>query len=141
MYDAILLPTDGSEAAEAAIEQAIGQASAFGATLHGVFVVELAVKTPLQITLDQVIEQIEADGEEYISRIAAAAEAAGVEAVTSVEHGMADEAIVNYVDAHDIDLVVMGTHGRRGVERQLLGSVTERVIRTCPVPVLAVRQG
>lgn len=139
MYNAILIPTDGSEAAEAAIEQAVGQAAAFDATLHVVFVVELAATSPLQITLDDVIDRIVADGEEHVRRIADSATAEGVETVTSVEHGLADEAIVDYAAANDIDLIVMGTHGRRGVDRQLLGSVTERIIRTSPVPVLAVR--
>lgn len=140
MYDAILLPTDGSDAAEVAIDHAIGQAVAFDATLHTVFVVELATTAPMQITLDRVVEQLEADGEAAVSRIADAAAEAGVDVVTSVEHGLADEAIVDYVEERDIDLVVMSTHGRRGIDRRLLGSVTERVVRTCPVPVLAVRQ-
>lgn len=139
MYDEILIPTDGSDAAEAAIEQAVGQAAGFDARLHVVFVVELAATAPLQITLDQVVEAIEKEGEAIVERIAETASKSGVEVVTSVEHGVADEAIVDYVGDHDIDLVVMGTHGRRGLGRQLLGSVTERVVRTSPVPVLTVR--
>ncbi len=140
MYDAILVPTDGSDAAEAAIEQAVGQAVAFEATLHALFVVELAAASPMQITLDTVIHRLEAEGERVTGRIAEAAEAAGIEAVTSVRHGVADEAILDYVEEQDVDLVVMGTHGRRGVDRYLLGSVTERVVRRSPVPVLTVRR-
>lgn len=140
MYDEILLPTDGSEAAEAAVDQAIELASTYDGTLHVVFAIELSATMPLRVTLDSVIEQLEADGEEFVTRIANRAAAAGIEVETSVEHGVADEAIVDYVGANDIDLVVMGTHGRRGIDRQLLGSVTERVIRTSPVPVLVVRQ-
>ncbi|MFB6352941.1 MAG: universal stress protein, partial [Halobacteriales archaeon] len=127
-------------AAEEAIEQAVGQAAAFDATLHALYVVELQATSPMQLTLDTVIDRLEAEGADRTAEIAEAAESAGVEAVTDVRHGVADETIVDYVRAHDIDLVVMGTHGRRGVDRQLLGSVTERVVRTSPVPVLTVRQ-
>lgn len=139
MYDEILIPTDGSDAAEAAVEQAVGLAAAFDARLHAVFVVELAATAPLQVTLDHVIEQLEAEGEAVVGRIADDAAGAGRDVVTSVEHGVADEAIVDYAADHDIDLIVMGTHGRRGLDRQLLGSVSERVVRSSPVPVLTVR--
>ncbi|TKX51858.1 universal stress protein, partial [Halorubrum sp. SP3] len=54
--------------------------------------------------------------------------------------GTAYRSIHNYVDDHGIDVVVMGTHGRKGIDRYLLGSVTERVVRTSDVPVLTVRQ-
>jgi nucleotide-binding universal stress UspA family protein len=56
-----------------------------------------------------------------------------------VEASSPAERIVRYVDDEDVDLVVMGTHGRRGVERMLLGSVTEEVVRTAPAPVMTVR--
>jgi nucleotide-binding universal stress UspA family protein len=61
---------------------------------------------------------------------------------TAVLHGSATEEILTYVDDHDIDVVVVGTrghHGLEGLERFLLGSVTERVVRRSPVPVLTVR--
>jgi nucleotide-binding universal stress UspA family protein len=54
--------------------------------------------------------------------------------------GGAYETILQYVDDEDIDVVVMGTHGRRGLDRALLGSVTERIVRTSDVPVLTVRE-
>ena len=54
-------------------------------------------------------------------------------------YGRPAEAIREYVDDTDVDLVVLGTHGRRGLDHALLGSVTERVVRTAPVPVLTVR--
>lgn len=139
MYDAILLPTDGSEAAEVAIDQAIGQAQAFEATLHVLFVVEVEATAPMQITLGSVADRLEEEGSGMTNRIGEKAEAAGVEVVTEVTHGVADEEIIEYATEQDIGLIVMGTHGRRGVDRQLLGSVTERVVRSSPVPVLTVR--
>lgn len=94
MYVAILMPTDGSDAGEAAIDQAIGQAAAFDATLHALLVAELEAASPLQITLGDVADRIEAEGETVAAQIAETADAAGVSAVTAVRHGMADETIV-----------------------------------------------
>lgn len=139
MYDAILLPTDGSDAAEAAIEQAVGQAKAFDATLHVLFVIEVEASAPMQITVGSVVDRLQEEGSAITERVAEQAEAAGVDVTTEVAHGMADEEIIEYADEQDIGLIVMGTHGRRGVDRQLLGSVTERVVRTSPKPVLTVR--
>ncbi len=65
----------------------------------------------------------------------------GVDVVTAVERGSPWQEIDTYVDDHDVYLVVMGTHGRGGIEHYLLGSVTEKVVRTSPVPVLTVRSG
>lgn len=69
---------------------------------------------------------------------AAHASVAGVE--TAIEYGSPYRAIRSYVDEYDIGLVVMGTHGRSGIERYLLGSITEKTVRTSPVPVITVRQ-
>jgi nucleotide-binding universal stress UspA family protein len=67
------------------------------------------------------------------------AEEAGVDAVeASVAQGTPHQAILEYVDYHDIDLVVMGTHGRTGLDRYLMGSVTENVVRLSDAPVLTV---
>jgi nucleotide-binding universal stress UspA family protein len=56
-------------------------------------------------------------------------------------HGTPHTAILDYAEEHGVDLVVMGTHGRRGFDRFLLGSVTEKVVRTASVPVMTVRVG
>lgn len=59
---------------------------------------------------------------------------------TAIEHGSPYPGIRSYVVEHDIDLVVVGTHGRSGIERYLLGSVIEKTVRTSPVPAMTVRQ-
>jgi len=56
-----------------------------------------------------------------------------------VEWGEPYESVLDYADEHDIDIIVMGTHGRTGLDHHLLGSVTEKVVRTSDVPVLTVR--
>ncbi|KOX97289.1 universal stress protein [Halorubrum tropicale] len=140
MYSEILVPTDGSPASDAAIEHAIDLADRYDARLHALYVVDGAAYSSLEAGAEIVVEALESEGEEATTRVAEAAADAGVECVTSVTSGTAYRSIHDYVDDHDIDVVVMGTHGRKGIDRYLLGSVTERVVRTSDVPVLTVRQ-
>ncbi|MDR5674077.1 Nucleotide-binding protein, UspA family [Halalkaliarchaeum sp. AArc-CO] len=140
MYDRILIPTDGSPAAEAAIEHAIDIAEKYDATVHALFVVDGAAYSTLEAGAEIVMEALESEGKRAVERIAEIADDAGLDCETSVVSGTAYRSIREYIDDHDIDLVVMGTHGRRGIDRYLLGSVTERVVRTSDVPVLTVRK-
>lgn len=140
MYSEILVPTDGSPASDAAIEHAIDLAEQYGARLHALYVVDGGAYSSIEAGAEVVVEALESEGEEATGRVADAAADAGVECVTSVTSGTAYQSIHDYVDEHGIDVVVMGTHGRKGLDRYLLGSVTERVVRTSDVPVLTVRQ-
>jgi nucleotide-binding universal stress UspA family protein len=140
MYERILVPTDGSPAAEAAVEQAVSLAAQYDATIHALYVVDTSAYSTLEAGAEVIINALEDEGEKAVGDIAAAAADADVEAETTVTAGTAYRSILGYVDDHDIDLVVMGTHGRRGLDRYLLGSVTERIVRTATVPVLTVRQ-
>ena len=138
MYDRILLPTDGSDASNRAVEEAIGLAEATGAELHVLFVVEDIPYAP-EMMDDEVEAQIRRIGEDALEEIRSRADEAGVEVVTDLEEGAPHTAILSYTDEADIDAIVMGTHGRSGLDRYLLGSVTERIVRTAEVPVLTVR--
>jgi len=141
MYDHILVPTDGSEHAERATEHAALVADAFDATLHLLSVVDVsAAAGPFSAggVDDAYVEQLTDASEGELADIAATVE--GVDTVeTAVTTGRPSAGILEYVDDEDIDLVCMGTHGRRGLRRFLTGSVTERVVRLSPVPVLTVR--
>lgn len=139
MFDEILVPVDGSDASASAIDTAVAVANAFDARVHALYAISLEPYYPLEITMDRVVNVLEREGEEAVGTVADASEAAGIDYVTEIVRGMPHESIQKYVDAHEIDLVVMGTHGRTGIDRTLLGSVTERVLRTATVPVLAVR--
>ena len=139
MYDAILVPTDGSPAAERAVDHALELASTFDATVHALYVVDAALYSSLEAGIDSVIEALEDDGEAAVEAVKSRCEAAGIGAETAVLVGTVHRSIRDYVDEHDIDLVVMGTHGRQGIERFILGSVTERTVRLSDVPVLTVR--
>ena len=139
MYDAILLPTDGSAPSDAAREHAVSIAVAYDATLHAIYVIDDQSLRAARIDSDTIVAQFEDEGESLVADVAHAASEAGVACETAVLHGHPHEVIVEYTEEHGVDLVVMGTHGRHGVQRFLLGSVTERVVRSSPMPVLTVR--
>lgn len=138
MYERILLPTDGSRENDQVVRQAVGLATETGAELHVLFVVEDIPYAP-EMAEEDIEAQLREIGEGAIEAIRAEAEEAGVELQTAIEKGVPHRAIVEYADSTGIDLIVMGTHARSGLGRYLLGSVTERVVRTADVPVLTVR--
>lgn len=135
MYDEILLPTNGSPLAEVAVEHAIHVATLEEAVVHAVHVLEASERD------DPHSDETGADIDtgQLLQPITDAAEDAGVEVVESVRQGQTHEQLLEYVEEHDIDLVVMGTQGKSGLSRVLLGSTAEKVVRHSPVPVLTVR--
>ncbi|AKU07539.1 MULTISPECIES: universal stress protein [Haloferax] len=139
MYSEILVPTDGSRAAERAIDHALDLATTYDARIHALYVIDTSIYTSLDAGADVVIDALEREGDAATRHVGEAAEEAGVDVQAEVVTGTAYRSIREYIDDHDIDLVVMGTHGRTGLSHYLLGSVTERVVRTSPVPVLTIR--
>lgn len=138
MYSNILVPTDGSEPSRKAATRAIDLADRYDATLHALYVVEATALTP-DLNTAALYEELESIGRRAIDEVLEEAERVGVEPVREeIASGQASSAIVTYVEDHDVDLVVLGTHGRSGLERYLIGSVAEKVIRRSPVPVLTV---
>ena len=143
MYDTILVPTDGSEGAAGAAGHARSLATAFDSEVHLLSVVDERAYSNVLVDLDaeSVRDALESRADEAVADLADRVTDAGVPCHTAVEHGIPNEAITAYADAHDVDLVAMGTHGRTGLDRVLLGSVAERVVRTSAVPVLTCRSG
>ncbi|AHZ24337.1 universal stress protein UspA (plasmid) [Haloferax mediterranei ATCC 33500] len=138
MYEAILVPTDGSDGTEEAIEHAIDLAGKYDAELHAIYVIETHDITWVDQAGD-IREKLEARGERAVNNVLERAESADIEDIeTSIIEGKTYRAILTYVDDRDIDLVVMGTHGRTGLDRYLLGSVTEKIVRLSDIPVLTV---
>ncbi|MFB6141803.1 MAG: universal stress protein [Halorientalis sp.] len=139
-YEEVLVPTDGSDYAEAAVDHAIAIAEAAGARIHALNVVDLGdlAVTPEYSPPPDVIERLESRGEDTAERVADRARSVGLDAVTHVQEGLPARDILEYVDEHDVDFVGMGTAGRTGLTRYLLGSTTERVVRHAEVPVLTV---
>ncbi len=142
MYDRILVATDGSDAAVEAVEEAVELAAGQGAELHVINVVEMTAVEPMGPTTGVSVDSMEEVGQQAVAEAVERAQEAGVESVEGVTtRGVAHEEIVAYVEDQDIGLVVVGTHGRTGLDRLLLGSVAEKVVRLSPVPVLTVRSG
>jgi nucleotide-binding universal stress UspA family protein len=141
MYDHILVPTDGTDTALAAFRHALGLAEAFDATVDVLYVVDTETSW-LAVSKDEVRNTLRTVGEDAARRALADAERAAadtdVPVTTATREGSPAATILDYVTAADVDLVVMGTHGRQGVEDRLLGSVAERVVRGSPVPVTTV---
>jgi nucleotide-binding universal stress UspA family protein len=143
MYDRILVPTDGSTETERAVEHAVELAAAHGAELHAVYVVNSATFAGLHMetTWEGVDNVLREEGEDALRRVEEIAAGYGVPVTTALLDGSPSRRIVEYAEAEDCDLVVMGTHGRGGIDRLLLGSVAEGVVRACSVPVLTVQVG
>jgi nucleotide-binding universal stress UspA family protein len=138
MYDTILFPTDGSEPARIAADHAIDLATRYDATLHALFVVDVAAFDVADADTSLIVDAFEDRGEEAVETIRGAAEAAGVDCETAIVNGTPADAILEYVDEESTDCIAMATHGRRGLSRLLLGSTTERVLRRSPVPLHVV---
>lgn len=144
MYDRILVATDGSEESLRALDHALDIAGQYGATLHALYVVDgghpLSDLDGGAMDLGPLFEALHEEGERTLERIEERAEEAGTPCVTAVrEAGSVHGAILDYADENDVDLLVLASHGRRGLDRLLLGSVTERILRTSDIPVLVVR--
>ena len=143
MYETILLPTDGSDGATAALDHAVGAAEAYGAALHVVSVVDRRVV--LAADPDEK-ESVRADltdeATEAVERLADRAREAGVETTTATPEGVPHREILADADRAGADLLVLGTHSRTGRERRLtLGSTTERVVTDADRPLLVVDIG
>lgn len=134
MYDRILLPTDGSATAEAAMEHAVDLATRYGADVHVLHVVDAR---QYDTSIESAVEPLRKRGREYVDRLAGAADA-DVSVTSAVEVGRPARRILAYAEEHDVDLVVMGTRGRGGLPDRLLGSVTDYVVTHASVPVHVV---
>jgi nucleotide-binding universal stress UspA family protein len=139
----ILVPTDLSDGAEQALDYACELAKTLGATIHLVNVIGIpALGVPeLGLALTStVIDQILLDNQNALDKLAEARRGAGV-AIGQVllKTGDAKDVINQTAIELGTDLIVMSTHGRSGISRALLGSVTETVVRSAPCPVLTVR--
>jgi nucleotide-binding universal stress UspA family protein len=135
VFETVLVATDGSDGAERAADRAVDLAATYDASLRALSVVN-PVTMGVDVRSGAVAELLTEAAEEAVAAVAERADAAGVTAETAVEYGQAGTVITEA--AADADLVVVGTHGRTGLGRALLGSVAERVVRTSPVPVLTV---
>ncbi len=144
MYKRILMPTDGSPASEAAIQHGLDLAKLLGSQVTFLFALENPYITTFpEIGFEDIsnLEKLSVDlralGDRALENATKLAQAAGVESEqTLVENNRPADAILTAAQTHD--LVVIGTHGRGGLERVLIGSVAERVVRGSKTPVLVI---
>jgi nucleotide-binding universal stress UspA family protein len=138
-HDRILIATDDSEPARKAVSEAITQADAFDASLHAISVIESAEPQPGYD--DPTTRSGEDDrAEQAVHRVVTKANERGLdpEVVSAVVRGQPASAVLQYANEHDIDLIVVGTHARTGIDRLVVGRVAERISRNSPVPVVTV---
>ena len=138
MFETIVVATDGSESVRRAVDVALDLADRFDAAVHCLYVVD---EGDVASSPDRLREEMEAAllerGQEAVAAVRAATDR---EIETVIREGRPAATIDTYAREIGADLVAMGTRGRHGENRFLVGSVAERVVRTCPVPVLTVRQ-
>src|SRR5579859_3045279 len=147
-YKKILVPVDGSKTSKAGLREAITLAKGQGATLQLVHVVDqhyialMGLDSAAGIT--DMIDSMRRSGQSLLRSAQAAARKAGLQANTVLLEtltGPAADPIVKQARKSGADLIVLGTHGRRGVRRLLMGSDAEQIVRNSPVPVMLVRSG
>ncbi|WP_396610236.1 universal stress protein [Haloferax sp. S1W] len=143
MYDTVLVPTDGSARSRAAARRAIDLAAVYGATVSVLSVIDardLGLWTSADVPIANVQATLRDAAEMAVEEIAALASESDVPCETTVRIGVPHREILDFVEERDADIVVMATHGRKGLEHAILGSTTERVVRLSDVPVLTVRE-
>lgn len=139
MYEEILVPTDGSAGMDAVIDHAASLAREHDATLRALYVVDTASLTdlPMETSWEGVSEALKQEGRTALKEVERRVTEVPIE--TKMVEGSPARDIVSYAQKEGCDLIVMGTHGRAGFDRLLLGSVAERVVRSSTVPVLTIR--
>lgn len=137
MYKRILVATDGSKFSKAAVDESIKIAKASKCALTIVSVVDITEE--FETEAPELTERFERQFKAMVERIKKQAKAKGIKAEGIVKTGEPYDVIVSAAKAKKADLIVMGSHGRRGLSRLLMGSVTERVIGHAKCPVLVIR--
>lgn len=140
----VLAPVDFSEHSKQAVEVAKVFADAYGARLHLLFVAEKRVVPTFSDTglpgvgVVEVTDEMIENSEAALQQLSASVGGPDVPLVTEVQHGRVAESVIDYSESHGIDLIVMATRGLSGIQRFLLGSNTERIVRVSHCPVLTM---
>ncbi|HHV25027.1 MAG: universal stress protein [Methanosarcina sp.] len=139
----ILIATDGSETANEAADFGIEIVGCTGAKIYAVYVIDT---TPYRsVSLDKIwsretLDEFERVGHEATSYVEKIGKAAGLEVETRVLRGHPAEKILSFSEDNNIDMIIVGSLGKGGYERVLLGSVSEKIVRHAKIPVLVVRE-
>jgi nucleotide-binding universal stress UspA family protein len=141
MYEKILIATDGSEYTKNAVEHGIYLAKSLEAKLYVIYVVDTAAfaSIPMDATWESMYELLKQEGDEATKYVAEKAKGEELEIERLTVEGHPAEEIIKHAEKTSVDLIVMGTLGKSGLDRFLLGSIAEKVVRTSKIPVLVVR--
>lgn len=142
MYDSILVPVDESEVSQHVVAHALELAAAVDASVHVLHIARLAEAKNIdarRIEQGQLYSDLEEMGTELIESILPPADETTVPITRSVMFGRPDKQILKYIATEAPDLVIMGSQGKTGIERFILGSVAENVARRSPVPVQLIQ--
>jgi len=137
----ILVPVDGSENSDMAVDQAIDLAKKYSAELHLIHVVPVTtalITGPEALAID-VSKQLESSGERILSTAQGRVESMGLEAVTRLEHGQPADRIIQIAKDEKFDLIVVGSRGLGSIARFFLGSVSDKVSHHATCAVLIVK--
>lgn len=138
MYEDILVPFDGSEGAAEVLHHASEIAHWADATIHVLYVADTN-RDSVTVVEGQTVDALAQAGEDIVEEATKTLDSLGIPSKTDVVQGNPAPTIVEYAERYDHDLVVMPTHGREGLSRYLIGSVSEKVVRLSSVPVLTIR--
>jgi nucleotide-binding universal stress UspA family protein len=139
LFEKILIATDGSERNKTAVEEALEIGQVCGSTVYAVYVLDLGAleSASADVVMRDTWSVIQREADAALARIRPMAEGGKLE--TEILEGKPAVEIVRFATEKGIDLIVIGTHAKRGLERLLLGSVAEQVIRSAPCKVLVVK--
>ena len=139
-FRSIVIATDGSENTRNAISYGIKFAKFSGATVYALYVMDTSSLTQsFTAGKELMYELLKKEGQKAISKVKECGEASGVEVKEVLMEGHPSKEIIDFAENKDIDLIVMGTLGKTGLNRFLMGSVAEKVVRNSKVPVMVVR--
>jgi nucleotide-binding universal stress UspA family protein len=145
MYRNILVPTDGSDTATRGVQEAIQLAQALSGRIRLLHVVNTAPRIapgPIPVVIDDLVTQWRSAGESILHEAMTAVRSAGVEVDDRLIESLGDrtgEVVLDEARDWPANLIVCGTHGRRGLKRIVMGSDAEYIVRHSIVPVLLIR--
>ena len=140
-FKKILLPTDGSEFTKYAVEKAIELAALSGGKITALYVLDRSVyaSSPMDTALVSIHETLEKEGKYATNYVKEKADAAGVEIEEKMIEGIPPKIILQEAENGGYDIIIMGTLGRTGISKLLMGSVAEKIIQNAKCPVMVAK--
>lgn len=142
VYNKILIPTDGSEISLEAAKHAIKMAKAMNSRVYAIYVIDIVpfIGLPTEGLWESMKEILEDEGNDTLNKISHMAKDHNVDIKVEILEGNPSKEIVDYAERKKVDLIVMGTTGKTGLDKLLLGSVAEKVTKKSHCPILLVKK-